>query len=113
MDKFLAGLQQQRDTVDAIADKIENGEAYMEELRSYLPMLNQTILTLFEMIRDTVIPVAINGEFVLQVLNDILYGIEKEDPVFLVDVLRYGLIEIYDYVGMELQREDGHEQTGL
>ncbi|MCI8881309.1 MAG: hypothetical protein HFH28_11390 [Clostridiaceae bacterium] len=105
MENFLEGLQQQRDCIESIASKIEQGEAYMEELKSCLPLLNQAIITLFDMAQDTVIPIEINSNYVLQVLNDILYGIEQEDPVYLADVLRYGLIEIFDYIGTELQRE--------
>lgn len=105
MENFLDGLQHQRNCIDSIAAKIEQGEAYMEELNSCLPLLNQTIITLFDMIQDTSIPLEINPDYVLQVLNDILYGIEKEDSVYLVDVLRYGLIEVFDYIGTELQRE--------
>lgn len=109
MNNFLDELQQQRDYAEVIAEKIEHGEAYMGELKEFLPLLNQTILTLFEMIQNGSIPIEINEKFVLEVLSDILYGIEKEDSVYLTDVLRYGLIEIFDYVGMELQSEDPDE----
>lgn len=109
MNNFLVNLQEQIERVELIAKKIESNEAYMEELKGYLPMLNQTILTLFDVIQNCTIPIEINSEFVLQVLNDILYGIEQEDSVYLLDVLRYGLIEIYVYIGMELQREECHE----
>lgn len=106
MERFLIELEKQREIIDKIADRIENGESYMEEMKAYLPKLNQTITTLFEMIQGSTIQIEINQNFVLQVLNDILYGIEHEDSVFLEDVLRYGLIEIYDYIGAEMQRED-------
>lgn len=104
MEKFLIELKNQKEKIEVIADKIDNGECYMEEMKEYLPQLNQTITALFEMIQDSTLQ--INQNFVLQVLNDILYGIEHEDSVFLEDVLRYGLIEIYDYIGAEMQRGD-------
>lgn len=109
MKDFLIELQHQRETVKEIASKIENGSEYMEELRSYLPILNQTIITLFKMIQNSAIQLEINQKFVLQVLNDIIYGIEHEDSVYLEDVLRYGLLEIFDYLGTELQSEDHNE----
>ncbi len=105
MENFLDELQQQRDSIESIATKIEQGKAYREELNACLPLLNQTIITLFDITQDTSIPLEINPDYVLQVLNDILYGIEQEDSVYLADVLRYGLIEIFDYIGTELQRE--------
>ena len=106
MNEFLIELQHQTEKVEAIAHKIENGEVYLEDMKGYLPELNKTVTTLFEMIQDSTVQIDLNENFVLQVLNDILYGIEHEDSVFLEDVLRYGLIEIYDYIGTEMQRED-------
>ena len=104
MEKFLIELKNQKEKIEVIADKIESEECYMEEMKEYLPQLNQSITALFEMIQDPTLQ--INQNFVLQVWNDILYGIEHEDSVFLEDVLRYGLIEIYDYIGAEMQRGD-------
>lgn len=104
MDHFLVELQHQKERVEAIAAKIEQGQPYMDELKSYLPTLNQTIRTLFEVNQNTANPFEIDQNFVLQVLNDIIYGIEKEDSVCLADVLRYGLLEIYDYAETELQQ---------
>lgn len=103
MKDFLDELQSQRETAEKLATKAECGEAYMEEVKLYLPALNQTIAKLFERMQDPLKPIELNQDFVLQVLNDIIYGIEKEDSVCLTDVLRYGLIEIFDYVTAELQ----------
>lgn len=109
MDEFLIELQKQQEKVDTIVQKIENGEPYIEDIKKYLPELNRIITTLFEGMQNSLINIDLNQNFILQVLNDILYGIEHEDSVFLADVLRYGLIEIYNYVGVELQREDYNE----
>lgn len=106
MKNFLIELQQQSKKAEELAAKIECGEAYMEELRSYLPVLNQTIMKLFEIMQNPENSLEISRDFVLQVLNDIVYGIEKEDSVCLADVLRYGLREIFDYAAAELQGED-------
>ena len=101
MDEFQTLLQSQIETAEQIGNKIENGEEYMEEIRSYLPSLEQTMTSIFQLAQESVLE--INTEFVLQVLNDILYGIEHRDSVFLLDTLRYGLLEVYSYVGVELQ----------
>jgi len=103
MNEFISVLQQHIDTVELIGNKIENGEAYMADMKAYLPDLNQMITTIFELVQNPQIQLSINPQFVLQVLNDIIYGIETEDSVFLLDVLRYGLLEVYYYTGTELQ----------
>lgn len=106
---FLEELQQQKNNLKEILLKIENEQAYVEELKAYLPLLNATVVTLFEMIQNGILQIDINLNFVLGVLNDVIYGIEQEDIVYLEDVLRYGLMEIYDYIEAELQSEDYHE----
>lgn len=109
MNEFLDSLRQQIEVVERIGDKIEHGEAYMEDMRNYLPSLNQMITTILDLKQTREIPLELNHEFVFQVLNDIIYGIENEDSVFLLDVLRYGLLEIYYYIGTELQSEEQYE----
>lgn len=103
MNEFLNLLQSQIETAKQIGNKIENGDAYMEEIRAFLPQLNRMIIAIFEMLQNPESALELNPDFVTQVLNDILYGIENCDSVFLLDVLRYGLLEIYYYIGTELQ----------
>lgn len=103
MNEFLNLLQSQIETAEEIGNKIENNEEYMEAFREYLPSLNQMLTSIFQMSQGSETVMEISPEFVLQVLNDILYGIEHQDSVFLLDVLRYGLLEIYYYIGTELQ----------
>lgn len=103
MGGFLEQLQEHIDNVACIGNKIENGEVYMEELRTYLPTLNQMIMDIFRMTQNPDIALELDQTFLVQVLNDILYGIEHQDSVFLLDVLRYGLLEVYAYIGFELQ----------
>ncbi|MCM1256242.1 MAG: hypothetical protein NC307_00115 [Roseburia sp.] len=98
-------LQSQMDKVEEICRLIENEKEYMEELTGYLPELNQSISFILECARDPELLFVINEEFVLQALKDILYGMERQDTVFLLDVLRYGLLEIYRYGKEELQSE--------
>lgn len=103
MEEFSNLLLQNINTVKGIGDKIENHEAYIEDIKEYLPSLNQMIMSLFTAIQESKLCVELNQDFIVQVLNDILYGIENEDSVFLLDVLRYGLLELYEYIGSELQ----------
>ena len=105
MDEFQTLLQSQIETAEQIGNKIENGEEYMEEIRGYLPSLEQTVTSIFTLTQNS--GLEISAEFVVQVLNDILYGIEHRDSVFLLDVLRYGLLEIYYYLAEELQVVEG------
>lgn len=103
MNEFLSLLQSHIDTAEQIGNKIENGEDYMEDVRQYLPSLNRMVTDIFQMAQEPDSVLEINAQFIMQVLNDILYGIEHRDSVFLLDVLRYGLLEIYAYIGTELQ----------
>lgn len=109
MNEILNLLQSQIETAEEIGNKIENGENYMEEIRGFLPQLKQLITELFQVIQIPDSTLEIDSGFVMQVLNDILYGIENQDSVFLLDVLRYGLLELYYYIGTELQRGENHE----
>lgn len=109
MDEFLNLLRSQIETAEEIGNKIENGEEYMEDIRDYLPSLNQMLTSIFQIAQKSDSVLEINVEFVLQVLNDILYGMEHRDSVFLLDVLRYGLLEIYYYIESEIQEKSGPE----
>ena len=106
MNEFLNQLQLHLETAMEIGNKIENGEEYMEEIRQYLPSLNELVTEIFRMAENGL---EIDTKFVLQVLNDILYGIEHRDSVYLLDVLWYGLLEIYDYLADEFQNGVEHE----
>lgn len=106
MNEFLNLLQLHLEAAEKIGNKIENGEEYMEEIRQYLPYLNELVTEIFRMTENGL---EIDTEFVLQVLNDILYGIEHRDSVYLLDVLRYGLLGIYDYLADEFQNGVEHE----
>lgn len=105
MLEFIELLHQHIEIVEKIGDKIENRGNYMEDIREYLPYLNQIITQILQMTQKEEILLKIDPSFVIQVLNDILYGIENRDAVFLLDVLRYGLLEIYYYIEKELQSE--------
>lgn len=99
-------LQVQMDKLDRICSLIENEEEYASILNGYLTELNQTVNYLLLCSQDETNPFTINEQFVVQVLEDILYGMEYQDSVMLLDVIRYGLMEIYRYGKDELQSEE-------
>lgn len=105
MEEFYDLLRKNTKLVEEIGERIENRQSYIEELRAYLPSLNQMVTTILGIMQEPQIVLELNQAFILQVLSDILYGMENEDSVFLLDVLQYGLLEIYNYVGTELQSE--------
>lgn len=90
-------LQSHIEQVEQICCMIEDDREYNEELMRYLPYLNQMIQSILVYAQDGPSVVDINEQFMLQVLKDIVDGIERKDAVYLLDVLRYGLLEIYHY----------------
>jgi hypothetical protein len=102
IEEFLKSMQDEIDQLEQIGNKIEKEENYMGELKACLPDINQRIQAIFALMEVPQISLDLNPEFVLQVLNDLIYGIEQDDQVFLLDVLRYGLLEIYYFVGSEI-----------
>ena len=103
MKTFVERLEEDKDQVLRIIDQIENKDPYMEDMRGYLTSLNEMTKEIIRLTDDPQIALDLNIQFYLQVLNDIMYGIENEDSVFLLDVLQYGLLEIYNYIETELQ----------
>lgn len=108
MSDFLDALQGHIEKLQKIVDEMENGSVDMSEIKSYLPSMNQLIMTIIQLSTEPDQRLELNHEFIIQVLNDIIYGIENEDLVFLQDVLQYGLLEIYNYVAEELQKEEAY-----
>lgn len=100
MQKLLETLYYNKEKTETITEKIEAGEPYMDELKKYLPVMNETITCMLGSKN-----MSLNEKFLTQVLHDLIDGIEREDDVILLDTLRYGWNGILDYVGEELQGE--------
>ena len=90
-------LQEQIKKVEHICELIENGDAYTDELVKYFGEINNSLSAILTYAQDGTNDFTINEQFILQVLKDILYGEEHKDSVFLLDTLRHGLLEIYQY----------------
>lgn len=99
-------LQLQMNKLDEICTLIESDEEYAAVLNGYLPELNQVIHYILCYSQDSTNSFTINEQFVIQVLEDVLYGMEHQDSVILLDTIRYGLMEIYSYGKDELQSEE-------
>lgn len=106
-------LQLQIERAERICRLVENEEEYMGELTGWLPALNDTLKFILEGAGNSESSFAIDGEYVIQVLKDILYGMENQDSFFLLDVLRYGLLEIFSYARENAQKENQNESDGL
>lgn len=97
-EKVLENIKQ----VKNICSAIDSGENYYDKMVNYFPEMKQMISKILE-------NNLINEQFVLQVLNDIVYGMEKQDEVILRDTLRYGLQELYQYFYEICQKEEKYE----
>lgn len=106
MNNFWEILQEHIGALENILNKAENGAGIVSEIRSYLPSMNHVVTAMIELSTEPNKSIELNHEFVIQVLNDIVYGIQNEDEVYLQDVLQYGLLEIYNYVSDELRNEE-------
>lgn len=109
MEEILNMLKCHIEVVEDIGNRIEKKQPYTDVLKDYLPSLQEVTMLFFGLCQDDVVPLELNQDFVLQVLSDIIYGIENEDEVFLLDVLRYGLLEIYYYIFSECQNGEDYE----
>ena len=98
MQKLTETLDYNKDKTKEITEKIEEGAVYIDELKQYLPMMNETITCILKEKK-----LSLSQDFLVRVLHDLIDGIEREDDVILLDTLRYGWMEILDYVGEELQ----------
>ncbi len=100
---FLILLRSQIETTESICDKIEKGGEYMEDIKAYLPSLKEGVAAILQAAGNPDAGLQISAEYVMQVLQDILDGMERGDSVFLLDAMRYGLLEIYYYAADELE----------
>lgn len=95
-------IQSQIEQINRICNLIDNGEDYLGAAISELAEITEIMNVILE-------NYDINEQFVLQVLKDIVYGVEQKDSVILRDTFRYGLLKIYSYVNENDQREEVYE----
>lgn len=109
MNDFLNELDWNKDKLMEVIGQLENKEEYMKPLKEYLPSLNQITKNIFELVNDPNVLLELNTQFYMQVLNDIVNGMENQDTVILLDTLKYGLLEIYLYIENELRGREVYE----
>ena len=93
MHELLEKLCCNKEKVETIIQKIESREIYIDELKQYLPMMNEIVTCILYEAK-----ISINEEFLVQVL--------RQDDVILLDTLQYGWLEILNYVNDKLQGEN-------
>ena len=76
-------LEQAVLAVDSICGKILRNEEYLSQMPVCVAAINQAVMLLLN---------EENGaEYILGILEDIMYGMTQQDEVFLLDVLRFGI----------------------
>lgn len=98
-------LQENICALKKIIEKMETNQYNAGDLRQYLPMMNNIIVQILELSQNPDSSFMVNENYIYQVLKDVLYGMEHEDEVFLLDVLKYGLLVIFEYIDDELTVE--------
>lgn len=104
MRKLVELLYCNKEKTDKIIQKLETGESYMDDLKQYLPIINETITCILQEAK-----ISLNENFIVQVLHDLIDGIERRDDVILLDTLQYGWLQILSYVDEEIRGEGGDE----
>lgn len=102
MIKICKDIETNQENLVSICQKIEDHEEYMGQLKDSLNSINVVTTELIDILQKPDSGLELNIAFYMQILNDVIYGIENEDSVFLLDVLRYGLLEVYKYIETEL-----------
>lgn len=95
-------LRSHIETLELACAKLEYSEDGINEIKKCLPIINADIGWMLELAKNVNNDFEINEQFVFQVLKDIIYGIENKDGVYLLDAVRYGLLQIYYYADEEM-----------
>ena len=103
MQELKEKLDENIQKTEEICLLIEKGDTYIELLKKYLLTMNEMITCITEYSQASNGTLRLNDSFVMQVLRDIIDGIERNDSVILLDTLRYGWLEILNYIMEELQ----------
>lgn len=70
--------------LDEVCKKVIQKENYMEDMPKCIEIVNGAVTMLMT-------EEGYNQEYILQLLEDVMYGMSQQDEVFLLDVLRFGL----------------------
>ena len=72
-----------------ICDAMLKKENYMDKMPECITSINHAIMSLIEETGG-------DASNILQVLEDMMYGMSQQDEVFLLDVLRFGILPLLE-----------------
>lgn len=81
--------QEAIEQIEDVCNAIINKENYLEKMPKCINSINNAVLPIIESSEDM-------APKVLQVLEDMMYGMTQNDEVFLLDVLRFGVLPLLD-----------------
>lgn len=82
--------------LDDICEKMIQKENYQEKMSDCIQAVNGAVIMIMEEQNS-------NQEYILQLLEDMMYGMSQQDEVFLLDVLRFGLKAGFEEVYQQLE----------
>lgn len=75
--------------IEAVCDAIINKKSYMNKLTECVNAINSAIIPIIEENEE-------GASKIIQVLEDMMYGMTQKDEVFLLDTLRFGVIPLLE-----------------
>ena len=75
--------------ITGICDAMLKRENYMEKMPECVAAINRAVVPRMQEAGD-------QASYILQVLEDMMYGMSQEDKVFLLDVLRFGVLPLFE-----------------
>ena len=102
--EYISILEELMEKLIELANKIEDKETYYEKLIEIVKEIEYTINLLFQIFSDVELAETAGFDkiYILQILQDLMSGIENDDRVLLVDVLRFGLYQelhkVYEFM---------------
>ena len=77
--------------ITSVCDAMLKRENYLEKMPECITAINQAVVPRMEEADG-----ADGASYILQVLEDMMYGMSQQDEVFLLDVLRFGVLPLFE-----------------
>ena len=81
--------------IDKLCQKIINKENYMIDMPACIQAINQAC--------EIILKYNNHSEEIIPILEDVMYGMTQRDEVFLLDVLRYGMMVGIGFVRLQVE----------
>lgn len=75
--------------ITCVCDALLKRENYLEKMPECIAAINQAVVPRMEEAEE-------KASYILQVLEDMMYGMSQQDEVFLLDVLRFGVLPLFE-----------------